>query len=148
MVFTSSVQNPTITSATIAASGTYNVTVTLTGGCTGTAQTTATINASAAATSSSNSPICAGQNLNLTSLPAGTTYIWSGPNGFTGSVQNPTITSASTAATGTYYVTITLATGCTGTAQTIVTVNVNPTVTLSSNSPICAGQDLNLTSFL
>jgi Bacterial Ig domain/Ig-like domain CHU_C associated/PKD-like domain len=97
-----------------------------------------------APTVSSNSPICAGSNLNLTGTGTGT-YSWSGPNGFTSADQNPSIANATTLASGTYTINVTNANGCVSTATTAVTVNSNPTATASSNSPICAGTSLNLT---
>ena len=97
-----------------------------------------------APTVSSNSPICAGSNLNLTGTGTGT-YSWSGPNGFTSADQNPNIANATTLASGTYTINVTNANGCVSTATTAVTVNSNPTATASSNSPICAGTSLNLT---
>ena len=146
--FTSTSQNPTIPSATTAATGTYSVTVTV-AGCTSVAGTTAvTVNAIPATPSvSSNSPICAGSTLNLTTPVVGATYSWTGPNGFTSTSQNPTIPSATTAATGTYSLTVTVA-GCTSLAgTTAVTVNAIPAApSVSSNSPICAGSTLNLTT--
>ena len=143
--FTSSAQNPSIAGATPAVSGAYTVTVTATGGCTSTAQTTVTVNSNPIATASSNSPLCAGQTLNLTS-GGGTGYSWSGPNSFTSSTQNPSIAGAIPAASGVYIVTVTATGDCISTAQTTVTVNSNPIATASSNSPLCAGQTLNLTS--
>jgi gliding motility-associated-like protein len=147
--FTNPTQNPTITGATTAAAGTYSVTATV-NGCTGSAGTTSvTVNPiPAAPTAGSNSAICAGQNLNLTaSNITGATYAWTGPNGFSNPTQNPTITGATTAATGTYSVTATV-NGCTGPAgTTAVTVNPIPAApTAGSNSAICAGQNLNLTA--
>ncbi|MBI3509155.1 MAG: hypothetical protein HY064_00715 [Bacteroidetes bacterium] len=149
--FSSSSQNPSIAGATVAATGTYSVNVTV-AGCTSTNATTAvTVNPTPAPpTASSNSPICAGSTLNLTSsLVAGATYSWTGPNSFSSSSQNPSIGSATTAATGTYSVNVTVG-GCTSTnATTVVTVNPIPAPpTASSNSPICAGSTLNLTSSL
>ena len=99
---------------------------------------TVTVNALPTVTASSNSPICSGNNLNLTSS-GGTTYSWSGPNGFSSAQQNPTITAATTAATGTYTVTVTNANNCTATAQTNVTVNLTPTVTTSTTNVSCFG---------
>jgi gliding motility-associated-like protein len=147
--FTSALQNPSIASPTTAATGTYSVTVTV-AGCTSAAGTTSvTVNPiPAAPTASSNSPICAGSTLNLTaSAVAGATYSWTGPNGFTSSSQNPSIVNATTAATGTYSVTVTVS-GCTSAAATTaVTVNAVPAApTAGSNSPICAGSTLNLTA--
>ena len=147
--FSAAIQNPSIVGATVAASGTYSVHATL-GGCTGPNGTTVVVvNAiPAAPTASSNSPICAGSNLNLTaSVIAGATYSWTGPNAFSSAIQNPTISAATVAASGTYSVTATVA-GCTGSAgTTVVTVNPIPAPpTASSNSPICAGSTLNLTA--
>jgi gliding motility-associated-like protein len=143
--FTSALQNPTIASATTAASGTYTVTVTA-NGCSSTSTVNVTVNAIPTTTAGSNSPICAGTNLNLTATTAaGATYAWSGPNGFTSALQNPTIASATTAASGTYTVTVT-ANGCSSTSTVNVTVNAAPTTTAGSNSPICTGTDLNLTA--
>ncbi len=55
-----------------------------------------------APTAGNNGPICAGSTLNLTaSTVSGATCAWTGPNGFTSSAQNPSITNATTAAAGT-----------------------------------------------
>lgn len=143
--FTGSGQNPTISSATTAASGIYTVTVTGTGGCTVTTQTTVVVNANPTPTIGSNTPICAGATLNLTS-GGGTGYSWSGPNTYLNATQNPSISAATTAASGVYTVTVTGTGGCTSTTQTTVVVNVNPTPTIGSNTPICENTSLNLTS--
>jgi len=147
--FTSSAQNPSIAGATAAATGTYSVTADV-AGCTGPAGTVTVSVAPppVAPTAGSNSPICVGSTLNLTaSNVAGATYNWTGPNSFTSSVQNPNIAGATTAASGTYSVTATVA-GCMGPIGT-TTVLVSPipaAPTAGSNSPICAGQTLNLTA--
>ena len=74
-----------------------------------------------------NGPACSGSSIALTATgPANGTYSWTGPNGFTSSVQNPTIPSATTAAAGTYSVTVTV-TGCTSAAgATTVAVKSTP----------------------
>src|SRR5258708_2376385 len=53
-----------------------------------------------AQSASSNSPICVGQTIHLSSS-GGTTYTWSGPNSFSSTLQNPSITNATTANAGT-----------------------------------------------
>jgi gliding motility-associated-like protein len=145
--FTSSVQNPTIAPATVAATGTYSVTATV-GGCTSAIGTTVvSVNpVPATPTVGSNSPLCSGNTLTLTTTAvAGATYSWTGPNSFSSALQNPTIVSATTAATGTYSLTVTVA-GCTSATGTVtVTVNATPAAPIaSSNSPVCAGTTLNL----
>jgi hypothetical protein len=60
---------------------------------------------SAPASASNNGPICAGATLQLNAATvSGATYSWTGPNGFTSALQNPTISNAQAAATGTYNV--------------------------------------------
>ena len=98
---------------------------------------------------SSNSPLCAGTTLNLTGTSAdGTSFSWSGPNGFTSTSQNPGISSATIAATGTYFFTAT-ANGCSSAvSKTDVTVNDSPssvTATASKNEA-CEGTPFNLSS--
>jgi gliding motility-associated-like protein len=147
--FTSNQQNPIINNATVNASGVYNAYITVNGCSSATATLTATVNPiPTAPVIASNSPVCAGSNLTLTSnLTAGATYVWSGPNGFVSNMQNPVITNATSAATGNYNSYIVVS-GCTS-----ATSNLNATVypipsapVLGSNSPICAGSNLNLTS--
>lgn len=147
--FTSALQNPTIPGVTILASGIYTVRATV-AGCTGPLGTiNVTVNPiPAAPTAGNNSPICAGQTINLTASPiAGATYSWTGPNTFTSNVQNPTITGATTLAAGVYTVRAVVA-GCTS-PNGLTTVTVNPipaSPTPGSNSPICAGSTLSLTA--
>ncbi|UUF14411.1 MULTISPECIES: T9SS type B sorting domain-containing protein [Flavobacterium] len=50
---------------------------------------------------SSNSPVCIGGTLNL-NADSGYNYAWTGPNGFTSNLQNPTINNVSNANKGTY----------------------------------------------
>ncbi|MES2518979.1 MAG: right-handed parallel beta-helix repeat-containing protein, partial [Bacteroidota bacterium] len=143
--FSSTQQNPSIISATTLATGTYQVVVTNAAGCTAVATTSATVNALPTATASSNSPICTGTTLNL-SASGGTSYAWTGVNSFSSTQQNPSITSATTLATGTYQVIVTNENGCTAVAMTSVIVNTLPTATASSNSPICSGTTLSLSA--
>ena len=83
-------------------------------------------------TAGSNSPICSGQALNLTTTanPTGTyNYAWTGPNGFTSIIQNPTIASPTVAASGNYTVVVTVPNCGTANASTTVVVNPGPTIT-------------------
>ena len=147
--FSSALEDPTIASPTVLASGTYSVTVTV-GGCTGPAGTTSvTVNPSPVApTVGSNSPVCAGSTILLTSNTiAGATYSWTGPAAYSSSLEDPTRPVATAAMAGTYSLTVTVA-GCTSPVAT-TTVVVNPTPaapTAGSNSPVCAGATINLTS--
>jgi beta-glucanase (GH16 family) len=145
--FSSSVQKPAIANATTNASGTYSVTATV-GGCASPATTTTvTVNAlPATPATGNNGPICAGSTLNLTASTApGATYSWTGPNGFSSTVQNPVIANATTNSSGTYSVTAVVGGCASPTAMTSVSVNPLPNAPAASNSgPVNEGATLNL----
>lgn len=98
---------------------------------------------------SSNSTVCSGNTLTLIAAVTGShpTYSWTGPNGFTVASQNPTISNITTAATGTYSLTVT--NGCgTASSSTAVTINSSPAATVSagSNTTFCSGGSATLTA--
>ena len=146
--FTSALQNPSIVSVTTAAAGVYTLIVTNASGCISAgATTTAVVNVNPVATATNSGPVCVGSTLNLTGGPAAmTTYAWTGPNGFTSAVQNPSIANVTTVAAGDYTLIVTNANGCisAGTSTTVM-VNVNPVATAANNGPVCEGSTLNLT---
>ncbi len=127
--------------ATPAATTTY--TVTGVGSCgTSSANATVTVNA-ASATATNTGPYCIGSTIQLNGTgPAGATYAWTGPNGFTSAVQNPTLP-ATAAAAGTYTLTTSLS-GCTATATTTVAVNALATANANIDQTICAGGTITL----
>jgi polygalacturonase len=106
------------TSITTNGAGTYSVTVTDSKGCTTSCGATLTVNPTPTApTAANNGPIVEGDTLNLTaSTIAGVTYNWTGPNSFASTNQNPSISNATSAAGGTYLVTVTDSNGCTSAA--------------------------------
>jgi len=97
------------------------------------------------ATASNNSPVCPGQNVNLTATSSGTTtFNWSGPLNYTSSVQNPTLSSITPSMGGTYYVAVTSGT-CPLLAGTYVWIKAAPSLTVSSGAnPSCAGAAVTL----
>src|SRR5204863_10166911 len=80
------------------------------------------------------------------SVPGVVTYAWTGPNGFTSSLQNPTIASATLANAGIY--SVTMFNGCTSSAgNTTVVVNPAPAAPAAANSgPFCAGATIALST--
>ncbi len=92
----------------------------------------------------SNSPVFTGATLNLNTA-GGTNYTWTGPNGFTSTLQNPTISAVTLAATGTYTVSISYGSSCAASATTVVTVNV-ATPTGTNNPTICSNSTASLTA--
>lgn len=145
--FTSTQRNPVLPSAGIAASGQYSVVTTIGQCSSAVASTYATIISSYAA--GSNSPLCAGQGLSLNATQInGATYAWTGPNGFSSSLQSPTRPNMTKSDSGVYSVTITLA-GCgvIGPLNALVVVNDVPSAPVAgSNGPVCVGQNLSLTA--
>ena len=95
----------------------------------------------------SNSPICAGGTLNLSSAATGTaplTYAWTGTGTYSPNAANasPSVTGA---ASGNYNVTVTNGCGSTNT-DVAVTVTTPPSATISyTGSPYCAGGSANVT---
>lgn len=75
-------------------------------------------------------------------IPTGGTYSWtSSPAGFTSSIQNPSVTPATT----TTYTLTTTANGCTNSDNVLVTVTPGPTATLTTaSSTVCNGTQVSL----
>ncbi|SHM56423.1 DUF7948 domain-containing protein [Flavobacterium xanthum] len=69
----------------------------------------------------SNSPICISNTIEL-NASGGTNYTWTGPNGFTSTLQNPTILNATTLNSGEYRCLITGTGGCDDTKTVAVIV--------------------------
>lgn len=141
--FTSTSQNPTINSANVLNTGVYSLTIT-TNGCTASATTSVTVNPIPTLIAGANQTRCEGEAINLTSTGSGD-FSWSGPNGFSSLIQNPTISAATLNQSGIYSVTLSL-NGCTSSATTSITVNSLPIITINSSLTICEGASINLTS--
>jgi len=147
--FSSSLENPSITNVTLAANGTYTISATVPGcGLSGTGTVSVVVNPTPVAPiASNNGPLCVGATLTLTASNTGTTYNWTGPNTFTANTQNPSITNITSAGVGVYSVTAT-SLGCTSAigTTTLVVNQIPATPTVSSNSPLCVGQTLSLST--
>jgi gliding motility-associated-like protein len=147
--YTSNTQNPIITPITMADTGTYYVYGTI-GTCTSaTFSTTVSVNAlPPAPIASSNSALCEGDTLILSSNAInGVNYNWSGPNSFNATQQNTSLSNVSLVNTGDYLLSVSdIITGCVSHFDTVqVLVNALPIITtVSSNSPVCTGNDINL----
>jgi gliding motility-associated-like protein len=91
--------------------------------------------------------VCEGQTLNLhvNSPTSGASYSWTGPNGFTSNVMNPTLTNATTAMTGTYSLVITIGTQVSPPVTCNAIVNPNPVISISPANPsTCTGSPIDL----
>jgi gliding motility-associated-like protein len=123
------------------ATNSYVVTYTTNGTCPNSANFNLAVVANPAAPSiSSNSPVCEGGTIELTTpLVVGATYAWTGPNSFSSGNQNPTIINATNLNAGTYNLSYTL-NGC---VSQIATLNVAVQAAASAgfsygNTTLCA----------
>jgi hypothetical protein len=118
----------TTQSITVSPASTTIYTVTVTDGSTSCANSgsgTVTVNLSPTVTAGNNGPLHVGDTLNLTATSAtAISYSWTGPNGFSSSVQDPTISNATAAASGLYTVTVTDGNGCQASASTTALVTL------------------------
>jgi hypothetical protein len=130
--FTSSLQNPTIPNVQAINAGNYTVTFTETNGCSISNTVSMAVNAYPIAVAGANSPNLGG-TLQMTGS-GGTSYAWSGPNGFTSTLQNPSLTSVTAPMAGNYYVTVTN-NGCSAVAALSVAFNCGGPL-LSFASPV------------
>jgi len=67
-------------------------------------------------------------------------YTWAGPAGFSSSSQTPEITTAQLSHAGTYTVVVIDLNGCMNSANTTVTVNQTPDISISGDAEICEGE--------
>jgi hypothetical protein len=144
MNYTSSVLSPTFTATNVLQSGVYTLNVTPPNGCgcNGTNTIQVWVNPNPSTSITNNGPVCQGSVLNFNNTVTGggsMTYSWTGPNSFSSSTQNPTVsTSATNFMSGNYILVANLPSGCSKTAN-IVSVVVN-------NTPGSAGLISGLTS--
>jgi hypothetical protein len=120
---------------TVTATGTYSVTVTNFSGCSGTASVAVTLSSNLSPTISGSPSICSGSSSTLDAGSGFSSYLWS-------NLATSETILVNTA--GTYSVTVTNASGCTGTANITIAINNNPTIDVSPAVAICIGSSTNL----
>jgi hypothetical protein len=98
---------------------------------------TVTVNPNPTVTATSNTPVSLGGTILLNSSGGGT-YVWSGPNSFSSTNQNPIITPTTVADYGSYTVTATL-NGCSASATTYVSLNCSGPVLNLQNPVLVTG---------
>ncbi|MFM2189866.1 MAG: hypothetical protein RL491_252, partial [Bacteroidota bacterium] len=119
------------------AAGTYTVTVTGVGGCTGTTSQAVTINSNPVPAITGTFAVCQGATATLNAPSGMTSYSWS--NGASTSSITPSVA-------GSYTVTVTNANGCTGTTSQLVTINANPVPVISGTFSACQGASATLSA--
>ncbi|MCB0649666.1 MAG: T9SS type A sorting domain-containing protein, partial [Saprospiraceae bacterium] len=143
--FTSTIQNPTISQVTTAASGIYFVTITETSGCTYVGSVDVVVNTIPEINITGSEEVCEQGTIDLTE-DAGdaVSWSWSGPDSFSASSGNINISMVSELQQGVYQVNITDINGCVNSDQIDIAINDLPLVEIISSSPVCTDEDLEL----
>jgi gliding motility-associated-like protein len=147
--FVSNVQNPVIPSISPTEAGNYSVYVVANGCTSATATMNVTVKPEPAVPAfiEHNGPLCEGSTLILsTPTVPGANYLWSGPNGFVSTEQNPTRSLVTAIDSGVYEVRV-IVDGCTSKArQAVVPIFYTPfpPEPLSYIAPVCEGEKLRL----
>ncbi|QMW03938.1 DUF11 domain-containing protein [Spirosoma foliorum] len=154
--FSSTSQSFTMTNVTYTMTGTYSVTATLSGACTGAITASKQIQITKPLVSlysqstdkaSYGNQYCPGTSFDMYPIffngPNGfpssrstLTYQWSGPNGFTSSAKQPTIPTASTLASGTYNLTVNVSGECSGTYSNAQGITIGKPISYISAYPL------------
>jgi len=121
---------------TVAAAGSYSVTVTNAFGCTSENTKTLEVYNAPTATITGIDAVCAGESATFAAA-GGISYLWS--NGAT--TANITVNTA-----GTYSVTVTDAARCEAKRETMLTFNAKPSATINGANEICEGSSTELTA--
>ncbi|MCX6270098.1 MAG: GEVED domain-containing protein [Bacteroidetes bacterium] len=144
---------PVLNPQAVSSGGTYYVKkVADAGGCTHVIPVTVAVNPTPQAVASSSvSVICANLDVQLTGGATGGTapysWAWTGPNGFTSTLQNPLISNAQTINSGSYSLTVTDANGCFSTNSSFVNIIIipRPVALAACVAPnLCANGTVNL----
>lgn len=90
------------------------------------------------------SPACEGSSVTLSTAQSGSSFSWTGPNGFSSTLANPVVSNVSAASAGTYTCSMTTSGGCQGSGSKIINVNAAPSLSVSPSTTICSGANTNL----
>jgi len=128
-------------SITVSQGGTYDVTVTFPGGCSGSSATPFTVTAVTPPTASianTADTLCQGAQSTLTAS-GGTAYMWS---------TGDSTAAINVGSTGSYSVTVTDANGCTDVASQAIVVNPLPSITIANSNglDLCDGESTDLSA--
>jgi hypothetical protein len=139
--------SPTIqlNNTTLLMNGQYTIISTDSNGCIGNSATSVLVYPNPSIFVGNTPPVCQGQTIMLTSS-GGTTYQWTGPNGFTSISQNPSIPNSNLSMSGQYQAVAFNSFGCSDTALTNVVVNPLPQITSTGGGSVCSKTNVAFTS--
>ncbi|MEZ5030292.1 MAG: hypothetical protein R2787_02740 [Saprospiraceae bacterium] len=141
--FLSNAQNPVIPNASSSQSGTYSVIISNGGTCSDTLNIQVNIGSGFALEASADIPQCPGDTLFLYAS-GGSSYLWTGPDSFSSTLQNPFIPFAGPENSGMYIVADTSVQGCVLNDTINVFIPVGPIPEITGNLFICNGEEATL----
>jgi hypothetical protein len=124
---------------TVSVAGTYNLTIVSEVGCTNSCSKDLTLDQAPECSITGPSAICAGGSAQFCGPDNMVSYAWSGPGDFSASTQCITISVA-----GTYTLTIVSEAGCTNTCNRTLTVNPQPSCSISGPDLVCTDSKSNV----
>ena len=144
--FTSALQNPVISDSDLTDSGLYTLIGTNTNGCRDSITTNINVfPLPVVMATADQAEYCEEETIQL-NVNSGTSYTWSGPDGFTSNLQSPSIFNSTTAQQGTYTIQISDVNGCTNQGQVSILVISSPAVTIAGDVSVCEGELVQLTA--
>ncbi|MFN8357684.1 MAG: choice-of-anchor Q domain-containing protein [Spirosomataceae bacterium] len=141
--FNSTLQNPVIPSSTMNDAGIYFLTA-RSGSCVASALMSVLLSGTGInpAFSVSPSSVAAGATVSLSAASATGTYLWSGPNSFSGNTRTKTLNNFQAANNGVYRLTLTVGT-CKGYAEKTISLNTATRLATTESEPI----DMNINAY-
>ncbi|MDZ4666071.1 MAG: gliding motility-associated C-terminal domain-containing protein [Bacteroidota bacterium] len=131
---------------TFPASATYTITHTInTAGCIASTSSVIVVNAVPVATLNALAPVCVGASATLNAIGGPGQMTWTGPLAYSAPGPTAYVPGFQAVNAGIYTLTVNNF-GCSKTFTVQVTAPVGPTVSVTNNGPICAGQPLVLTA--
>jgi gliding motility-associated-like protein len=107
---------------------------------------TVRVNANPVTSVINSGPVCEGANANI-SASGGTSYVWSGPNGFSANSSSVLFNGVQSSQAGRYYVIVSNAAGCSTLDSTTLAVNPKPEALVADDSvTICFGDDIRISA--
>ncbi|MFN8304464.1 MAG: hypothetical protein U0U46_18390 [Saprospiraceae bacterium] len=129
----------TATFSNITSNTTYSVTVTDGNNCSGSDTHSVSVNANPTPAITGPTSVCSGGNVTLDAGSGYSTYAWSNSGGSSQTATFSNITSNTT-----YSVTVTDGNNCSGSDTHSVSVNANPTPTITGPTSVCSGGNVTL----
>ncbi len=140
--FTNTTQNPSINGITISNAGIYTVTAIDANNCIA-SNTTAVITNTNPIVNANGASVCFGSPATLMAS-GGTTYAWTGPNGYTSTNANANVPVANVASSGSYTVVVTNSNGCSSTSAVGLATTPIPSPNITGTSRACVNGVISL----